>query len=508
MDSANRWEEEGIYSLAGKAYGPFSLVVDEIDGLGRTTHTEYDAFNYLPISVTDGSLLVRRASYDYRFGLARRIADANENETLIEYTPLGLPEIIVQLGGSRLNEGDSKEHPTSRYEYGLNAYEAGGQPIWTRTLQYKHFEREWLTDHHTTTANLFPDCEVIEYSDGSGRLLQKRERTDSGNYIVNGWQRYDSRGRVVERFEPFFADNFAYQPPEDVRSLVSEKIGYDPRGIERQRQHADGSIEIVVPGIPNYISNPATFAPTVWESYYYDANDNAGRANPRQVAVPASHLDTPKSSVRDGLGRTIRESRRTEQGTFTTSIIYDEQGNACCLKDESGESIQQSEYDLLGRPWRLTRRDCGSVLTILDAAGGVIERYDARGGYTCTGYDRLHRRRVSLVSPYGPKTAICEELFIYGDDEDLGGIGVNRQGRLAEAYDATGCTEYEAYDVGGKWIIQSCRFIATGELLRRVSAARVGWNPVQPDEDVLDPSEYRSCRQFDPRGNRQVLRIP
>ena len=87
-----------------------------------------------------------------------------------------------------------------------------------------------------------------EYSDGLGRLLQTRTQAedvvfgdptfgdaglstdqtappadaighgggqgDPPRVVVSGWQTYDNKGQVVEKYEPFFSTGWDYAPPQ------------------------------------------------------------------------------------------------------------------------------------------------------------------------------------------------------------------------------------------------------------------------------------------------------
>src|SRR5690606_6774852 len=107
--------------------------------------------------------------------------------------------------------------------------------------------------HHVSDRNVEEDerddtVVSVEYLDGRGRLLQtrtqaedvtfgdalfgdgvlpagqsapphpvvgRRRRTGGPNVVVSGWQVYDNKGRVVQKFEPFFAQGFAFARPGD-----------------------------------------------------------------------------------------------------------------------------------------------------------------------------------------------------------------------------------------------------------------------------------------------------
>jgi hypothetical protein len=53
-------------------------------------------------------------------------------------------------------------------------------------------------------------------------------------------------------------------------------------------------------------ADPEAYAPTTWESYTYDANDNAGRTHAEAAAGYQSHWNSPASFEVDALGRTVR----------------------------------------------------------------------------------------------------------------------------------------------------------------------------------------------------------
>ena len=113
------------------------------------------------------------------------------------------------------------------------------QPVSVRTIRRVHHVNETdvpLPERDET-------IETIEYSDGFGRLLQTRTQAedvvfgdasfgdaglpsdlsapwetpsddarhgDPRDVVVSGWQIYDNKGRVVEKYEPFFSAGWDY----------------------------------------------------------------------------------------------------------------------------------------------------------------------------------------------------------------------------------------------------------------------------------------------------------
>ena len=58
--------------------------------MGHRTLTSYDAFQFLPKTVTDAAGLTMQATYDYRVLQPKKIMDANGNQTLFAFSPMGL----------------------------------------------------------------------------------------------------------------------------------------------------------------------------------------------------------------------------------------------------------------------------------------------------------------------------------------------------------------------------------------------------------------------------------
>ena len=68
--------------------------------------------------------------------------------------------------------------------------------------------------------------------------------------IVSGWQIYDNKGRVVEKYEPFFSTGWDYAGPTDAQLGQKATMFYDPRGQLVRTVNPDGSEQRVVHGAP------------------------------------------------------------------------------------------------------------------------------------------------------------------------------------------------------------------------------------------------------------------
>ncbi|QBQ55196.1 hypothetical protein [Nitrosococcus wardiae] len=167
--------------------------------------------------------------------------------------------------------------------------------------------------------------ETVEYSDGFGRLLQTRTQAEDitfgdaslppdqtapnqnaigwlacpggqPNVVVSGWQTYDNKGRVIEKYEPFFACGWDYQAPTNAERGQKAEMFYDPRGQVIRTVNPDGSEQRVIYGVPPDLADLAHFTPTPWEITTYDENDNAGRTHYNDALEYQHHWNTSSSA--------------------------------------------------------------------------------------------------------------------------------------------------------------------------------------------------------------------
>ena len=379
---------------------------------GDTTIT-YDAYRLLPTQVTDPAGLTTQATYDYRVLQPQEVTEPDGNRTAYTFTPLGLLERTAVMGKAGENVGDTLDAPGTRLVYDFLAFTERRQPISVRTMKRVHHVSE--TDIPQPERD--ETIESMEYSDGFGRLLQTRTQaedvrfgdpifgdaglpaeqpgngdavgrqraaSDPPNVVVSGWQIYDNKGRVVKKYEPFFAIGWDYAPPQDKERGQKVKMFYDPRGQVIRTVNPDGSEQHMIYGIPNKLDDPpldrrdtAKFSPTPWEMYTYDVNDNAGRTHPGIAEGFQQHWNTPASAEVDALGRTIKTVARNglDPATdwYTTRSAYDIRGNLLTVTDALGRVAFRHVYDLANRPLRSDSLDAGIRRSVLDAAGNVVD---------------------------------------------------------------------------------------------------------------------------------------
>src|SRR5262249_31697909 len=135
--------------------------------------------------------------------------------------------------------------------------------------------------------------------------------------------------------------------------------------------------------------------PTPWESYTYDANDNAGRTHPNVSAQYQSHWNTPASTVVDALGRTVTAISRNGPNPGTDWLVPRStdgiQGNLLTVIDALNRVAFRYVYDLAKQPLRTDSIDAGLRRMVLDALGNPIEGRDSKGALTLHAYDVLQR---------------------------------------------------------------------------------------------------------------------
>ena len=253
------------------------LPVTMRDPLGHDTTTTYDRpFHLLPVRVTDAVGLTTIARNNYRVLQPRQITDANGNRCAVTFSPLGLVTTTWVVGKAGEPAGDTFEAPGVRLEYDFFAFINRQQPVFVRSIVRQHHVRDTDVPLPERDATI----ESVEYSDGFGRLLQTRTQAEDvffgdGTFanhanlppdqaepggpavgqladpnhprvVVSGWQMYDNKGRVVEKYEPFFAEGWEFNPPTDDQLGQSVSMFYDPRGQVIRTVNPDGSEQRVI----------------------------------------------------------------------------------------------------------------------------------------------------------------------------------------------------------------------------------------------------------------------
>ena len=345
--------------------------------------------------------------------------------------------------------------------------------------------------------------------------------------VASGWQVHDNKGRVVEKYEPFFADGWAYQPELEAKRGRHLAMTYDPRGQLVRTVHTDGSEQRVILGVPGVLANPDVakpeeFEPTPWESYTYDTNDLDGlRAAPPSAptARPAllGHRHTPASRLLDALGRAICQIQRNgpsaAQDWFLTRSSYDLRGNLLTVTDPLGRTAFRHSYDLGNRALRIESIDAGVRTSVPDALGNLAEYRDSKGSIVLREYDRLARltRVWARDQPAQPLT--LRERIEHGDGGDpaqpaadrSANRALNRLGRPATHYDEAGRVSFERYDFTGN-LLEKVRHVVNDAAIARGYVAN--WSAANAEADLEPGTEYRTGTRYDALGRPVEVTYP
>jgi RHS repeat-associated protein len=418
--------------------------------------------------------------------------------------------------------------------------------------------------HHTTEIDVpLPDREEViesrEFSDGFGRLLQTRtlaedvlfgsiafgedvlpiDQTqnstavgrqrapgDVPNVVVSGQQTFDNKGRVVEQFEPFFAVGWDYAQPTHAQLGQKTTYFYDARGRQTRAVSPDDSENLTVYGVPADLTQPAEFEPTPWETYAYDANDNAPRTPQadRQCGAYTTHWNTPASTVVDALGRVVEQVARNgadpAKDWIRTRFHYDIRGNLLEVWDPLGRLAFQHVYDLAGQKLRTEHIDAGVQRTVFDAVGNVVEQRDAKGALVLHAYDDLGRRTRLWARDRVAEHMTLRERLLYGDggQADTGltraqASAKNLLGKLYRHYDEAGLVQVDAYDFKGNVIEKARQVISDTNITSvyttaaasawNIKAFRIDWQPTPTSSlnahaaALLDAAVFRVSQRFD-----------
>ncbi|MFI7426464.1 SpvB/TcaC N-terminal domain-containing protein [Micromonospora sp. NPDC049836] len=547
-----RYDGGGYYlTRACHRYGARGLLLASRDAFGAESRFGYDEHDLLPVQAVDPAGLTTTAAYDLRVLLPREVVDANGNRTSVSFSPIGLVTARYDRGAP--GEGDAVE-PTVRLEYDLRAFAERGQPASVRTVHRAY--------HDTQTDVPLPRRDEaivsVEYSDGFGRLVQTRtlaEDTLAGdpqfggavvptdqslpvgpvvtrtrpadapdNVTVSGWTVYNNKGQPVHAYEPFFATGWGFAAPGEAQLGQRVSTCYDPRGQVVRTVQPDGSEQRVVFGVPVDLTDPDVVTPTPWESWTYDANDNAGRSHGSAAEAYRSHWNTPASAELDALGRTVRGVTRNGADPadwFVTRSSFDIQGNLLTVTDPLDRVAFRFRVDLAGRRWRMESVDAGVRDTVPDASDVAIESRDGRGALHLAAFDPL-RRPVRVWARDGADDPVTlRQRVEYGDAgradqpaaERDAARARNLLGRAVRQYDEAGLVTVESVDFKGNVRESTRRMIADGPILAgyaqaaahgwQVSAFRVDWTPPpgrtrdEHEADLLEPTAYRTSTAFD-----------
>ncbi len=556
------------------------LLLTQKDPLGNETRIDQYLYDLLPTQTTGPTRLTAKAGYNLRVMQPERVTDANGNVSEVRFSPSGLVTDTFVRGkpdtqpSDRRNAGDGQS-PSVHMEYGLRAFydSKRADPLHPQPAFVRAIRRVF---HDSDPDDTGETIEAREYSDGFGRLLQTRTqgesvrfgdarfgggdavlpedqnspssnavvgientRADAPNVIVSGWQRYDNKGQVVEKFEPYFDAGWQYVAARDEPKGQSVTMFYDARGQAIRTLNPDGSEQRVVHGIPLDLADPplsplhtAKFRPTPWEAYTYDANDNAGRTHAGEsphTSYP-HHYNTPASIEVDALGRTVRAVARHRNPPLTdgslppieahiTRSTYDIQGNLLSIRDALGRLALKYCYDLAKHPLRTESIDAGRKQAVLDAAGNLRESRDAKRALILHAYEVLNRPTHLWARDAAGEDITLRQQLRYDSDPAQPGKEADRNllGKLVQHHDEAGVVTVAGYDFKGNVLGSMRQVLSDAFMLSNFKAHVDGtdWDLKAPRVDwaslngvSLDQTPYATRSAFDALGRVKWSEYP
>lgn len=514
------------------------------------TLIDYDRTAMLPVRVTDPAGLATEITYDYRALQPSSITDANAALTRYTYTPLGLLQ-TTSVSGTGPDGSRRGDHtlPSESLAYDFQAFALRREPVHVHTTRRTRHDGD--PPSGATPSESAGTIESREFSDGFGRLVQLRvqaedvrfgdERSGDGvlpadqtqrpgpftgrprpegappRVVVSGLSVYDNKGRVVETYEPFFDEGWDYRRPAPRAGDARTRMRYDPCGRLVRTVLPDGSEQLVVMGVPHSLDRPDLVTSTPWESYTYDANDNAGRTHPEQSQEYRHHHDTPHSVVFDALGRTVEtvERSRVPGGELTEQRIrttYDIHGDPTTVTDALGRSVSTTVRDLARQPLRCESLDSGTRTFVYDAAGRPVEQRDGRGALVLSARDVLGRMAAMWARDRLGEATVLRERVEYGDGgrpdqpaaERRAQAAANRLGRPHRYFDEAGLLTSDAYDFKGNMTAATRRVIRDDVL---GPDWRTDWDRPKA-ERFLEETAYRTATSYDALNRLVSLRYP
>jgi RHS repeat-associated protein len=503
--------------------GTRGMLLASRNAYGGETILAPDPYGLLNVSVTDALDLVTELEQDYRVLKLASTTDPNGAVARYWYSPLGLLEKVAVEGPN--GEGGSESEPDVEYAYDLEAYrqsEGAADPV----PVFVHTRRRV---QHASVEPVSDVVEAREYSDGFGRVIQRR--VSAQEWAVDGtaglsaepgstpadaradrvatrvaastWLVFDNAGRVRESFEPFLAEGWAFQPEAEAAQGQRRRFDYDALGRLVRTIEPDGAEQRTLMGVPADLRVPTSFEPTPWERTHYDANDLA-------TTAPMSHRFTPRSELIDALGRMICTIRRNGSGPGDTVVArarVDVRGNLVETVDPLGRSSVVRRYDLLDRPMSSESIDAGWTTIVRDPDGVAVEERGAAGTVRLSRFDVAGRlvRRWARDAAGGALT--LREVLTYGDELDPMVAGAQFQlGRLVEHYDEAGRLTIRRYDFEGNPVETARRVVSDSELRQGFVA---DWDvPVAARAAILAGEEYRVTTMFDALGRAYAVQTP
>ncbi|HEX7902458.1 MAG TPA: SpvB/TcaC N-terminal domain-containing protein [Chitinophagaceae bacterium] len=556
--------------------------VDKSSSLYRKVEVSYNKpYNFLPVVLKDcldeNTVNEERFFVDYQTNQYYQSLDFNKNISQVLFDPMG--QVIVsslfgienntKIGGMRLYEYDGEpaeyimrltgssgepvsfndvithteyylQGAVSYFYYNLNAWKEGQgstnfQPQSTITLLREQY-------YHLPEGDTPFQCQlIIEFYDGLGRCLEKKQKVGPGmaftrdaygklvrdafnevkqlitndRFVVSGRTVYNNKGKPCEEYFPYYSNNPFYESQEEMEKLLPPPITtyYDPllriirvvspkkffSKIEylswEQRQYDEDDTvkdaEYYIEFMKNYPADP-----TQAQKDEKDALDKA-----------ALFYDTPVTTINDNTGYQIFSRQilvkkelpgnllPPEKRELTSYQVNDIQGRILEIIDPrlylsnctKGTNYYNFRYRYMmddDTPFYTDSADAGTQLHFSNIFGNLCWSYSARDYCQFITYDRLQRKKTLHVKKVEAGAVVIPgdfnlvEIFTYGETRS-DADKYNLRGKLYQLNDLSGVVINTSYSMQGQ-LLTTSRYMAADY------KTAIDWNKaVELDENPL-----------------------
>lgn len=500
------------------------------DPFGNETHITYDPY-FLFIAQTSDALNNTNSvqTFNYRTLKPLALKDANDNVTAVRFDELGFVVKSFTIGKKGLDAGDAfddakieihgaADYPGSVMEYSVSEWYNQTLSSGFDLTNYK--PQPNFVNIRTRETHYYADLlhqtkwqESYVYSDGSGRIVLKKEQAEPGlalivnpdgtvnaidtmpnrRWIGNGRTIVNNKGNAVKQYEPYFSATPSFDDEKEMVQLgVTPIIRYDALGRPIQKDN------------PDHTFNKTEFTP--WLRKDYDANDTVrdsgwyitmGSPNPmgpepsdpdeRSAWLAAKHYDTPAITHYDTLGRIFLAV--ANDGNIDTEIraVFDISGNVLQIIDGLGRTSISYYYDMQGNRLMQTGMDTGRRWNLNHTLGKPLISWDDRGHQFTNDYDALLRPTSLWVEEAGVN--ILFHRTDYGESVALPlAKAANLRGKITKEYQPHGITENKVFDFKGNLLSRSFQLVEDYK-------NRVDWT--NPASVALVNEVFLSAGEFD-----------
>ncbi|MYM59078.1 hypothetical protein GTG28_07565 [Vibrio sp. OCN044] len=428
-------------------YDQYGNVIAKFDPMwgeepGHARYFAYDdtfhAFASQETIDTGSARLTTKASYDHRFGVMTRVTDMNGHPTELDYDDFGRLTAIAR-------PGDSLSAPTLSYRYGVKHALANGSINWIHTQQ--------RGDKTGTSIN------TRRYYDGLSRLRMTRKQSKTGVDVLDSVD-YSARGFEVNRYLPYSASGFAYQPQAD---QAKTQIRYDALGRALRLTHPTTSDEAVA----SYRLNE--YRPlAIWRQNESQTSSLVGQGKLLEydgLANKASPLGNLRQ-VNEMVG-VDAQGEETGAQTYVTRYDFDLLGNFTRLTD-SLNNQRIMDYDSLSNLRYVSDPNRGEHWSFYDAQGKVTAVRDGRNQeqhFVYDGASRVTHTYYKSLTPEDvtepPSRAGAQLAHQYQYDSAVDAAQTNLAGQVARIVDESGESRF-GYDARGRQVLHQRKVTGDG----------------------------------------------